>query len=69
MKRDLESQYDFSFAKAFSAIDDWNYGFIDMSNLKRFLMKQQTATTNKDLVAIIRRYDVDGDCKLSLKEF
>ena len=29
MKRDLESQYDFTFKKAFAAIDDWNYGFLD----------------------------------------
>ena len=37
MKRALENAYDFSIQKAFRAIDDWSYGYIDSSNLKRFL--------------------------------
>ena len=37
IKRTLESAYDFSYKKAFQVIDDWNYSYIDMQNLKRFL--------------------------------
>lgn len=37
MKRHIENAYDFTFKKAFNAIDDWNYGYIDQTNLKRFL--------------------------------
>jgi Ca2+-binding EF-hand superfamily protein len=37
MKRCLENGYDFSYKKAFSAVDDWTYGYIDNQNLKRFL--------------------------------
>lgn len=37
MKRALENSYDFSIQKAFRAIDDWTYNYIDSSNLKRFL--------------------------------
>ena len=37
IKRSLESSYDFSVRAAFRAIDDWNYGYIDKQNLKRFL--------------------------------
>lgn len=37
LKRSLENQYDFTFKKAFKAIDDWNYGFLDTNNIKRFL--------------------------------
>jgi len=29
MKRTLENQYDFTFKKAFAAIDDWNYSYLD----------------------------------------
>jgi len=29
MKRNLENSYDFTFKKAFSAIDDWTYGYLD----------------------------------------
>ena len=36
-KRSLESSYDFTVQGAFKSIDDWNYGYIDKSNLKKFL--------------------------------
>jgi len=29
MKRTLENAYDFTVKKAFAAIDDWNYGYLD----------------------------------------
>lgn len=69
MKRDLESQYDFTFKKAFSAIDDWNYGFLDQSNVKRFLRKMGTVTSRQELIGVLRRFDLDGDCKVNFKEF
>lgn len=69
MKRSLENQYDFTFKRAFGAIDDWNYGFIDTNNLKRFLRSQGHKSTKGDLVSILRRFDLDGDAKISRKEF
>ena len=29
MKRNIENSYDFSMKKAFVAIDDWSYSYID----------------------------------------
>lgn len=29
MKEALENAYDFSFKKAFKAVDDWNYNYVD----------------------------------------
>jgi Ca2+-binding EF-hand superfamily protein len=57
--------YDFSFQKAFRAIDDWNYGYIDKSNLKRFLRGMGYVATKPELIAILRRFDMDGDAKIS----
>ena len=37
MKRELQNAYDYTAEKAFKAIDDWNFNYIDGSNLKRFL--------------------------------
>ena len=37
MKRALENSYDFTIKKAFRAVDDWRYNYIDGNNLKRFL--------------------------------
>ena len=53
----------------FSCIDDWNYKYVDVVNLKRFLIKCQVIPNNGLLVAIIRRMDLDADAKLNLREF
>jgi hypothetical protein len=37
LKRSLESAYDFTVIGAFKSLDDWNYGYIDKTNMKRFL--------------------------------
>ena len=68
-KRTLENQYDFTFKRAFQAIDDWNYGYIDHNNLKRFLRSMGVKATKADLVGILRRFDMDGDAKINFKEF
>lgn len=69
MKRNIENAYDFSFKKAFSAIDDWNYGYCDQQNLKRFLRNMGHVSTKQELIAVLRRYDIDGDAKINFKEF
>ncbi len=65
----MESSYDFTFKKAFKAIDDWGYGWIDHANLKRFFKNLGYKPTKRDLIGILRRYDMDGDAKISFKEF
>lgn len=65
----MESSYDFTFIKAFKVIDDWGYGWIDHANLNRFLKNLGYKPTKRDLIGILRRYDMDGDAKISFKEF
>ena len=69
MKRTLENSYDFTSKKAFAAIDDWNYGYLDQNNIKRFLRGAGHVATKSELVGILRRFDIDGDAKINLKEF
>ena len=69
MKRNLENAYDFNILKAFRAIDDWSYSYIDQSNLKRFLRNTGHVSTKQELIAILRRFDMDGDAKINFKEF
>ena len=69
MKRNLENSYDFNILKAFRAIDDWSYSYIDQSNLKRFLRNTGHISTKQELIAILRRFDMDGDAKINFKEF
>jgi hypothetical protein len=69
LKRCLEQSYDFSVQGAFKVIDDWNYKYIDENNLKRFLRNVGYLASKQELVAIIRRIDLDGDAKINLDEF
>jgi hypothetical protein len=69
IKRSLESSYDFSVRAAFKAIDDWNYNYIDKQNLKRFLRSMGHLASKQEIVAILRRLDLDGDAKINLQEF
>jgi Ca2+-binding EF-hand superfamily protein len=51
------------------AVDDWAYGFIDKTNLKLFLRKHGYRATTAEVIAIIRRMDLDADARLSKQEF
>ena len=61
----MESNKAFDFSKAYQSIDDWNYGYIDRRTLKIFLKKHGHVATNEDVVAIIRRMDLDADARLN----
>jgi Ca2+-binding EF-hand superfamily protein len=69
MKQELAASYDYSLDRLFSDVDDINYKYIDASTLKRFLIKVGIAPTDKLLIGILRRFDVDADAKLNQKEF
>jgi Ca2+-binding EF-hand superfamily protein len=69
LKRHLENAYDYSLKRVFYAVDDWTYGWWDKSNIRRFLRKTGYICSNEQLVAILRRFDIDGDAKINFKEF
>jgi Ca2+-binding EF-hand superfamily protein len=69
MKRSFEGAYDSNVQIAFRAIDDWNYNYIDEKNLRRFLRNMGHLASKPELVAIIRRFDTDGDAKVNIEEF
>ena len=68
-KKDLENCSDFSARRAFKAIDELQYKFINEANLKIFLRKMGHQVVKKELVCILRRLDLDGDSKISFSEF
>jgi len=67
-KRALEQMYDFSPAAAFATIDDVGLGYLDEKNLKRFFRNMGHVASRQEIVSLIRRFDIDGDCKLSREE-
>lgn len=69
LKGDLEVRYDYTSYAAFRAIDKYNEGNINTFNLGSFLKNNGHFATERELLAIIRRIDTDGDAKLSYSEF
>lgn len=69
LKQRMDANKRFDPDKAFNSVDDWNYGFIDRRNLKAFLKKHGYLAKNEEVVAIIRRMDLDADARLSRQEF
>ena len=69
LKRDLEVRYDYSSYAAFKSIDRYNEASINTQNLGIFLKNNGYYASERELLAIIRRIDTDGDAKLSYSEF
>lgn len=69
MKANLHFLPGFSLLKVFKAIDEQNTQFVDENTLRRFFKKMGHPPDKNELVAILRRFDLDGDAKLSFEEF
>ena len=69
LKQEMDATKSFTVSKAFDAIDDWNYGYVDKKNLKSFLRKHNYIASTAECMAIIRRLDLDADARLSKQEF
>ena len=61
----MTSSYDFKIDTLYMEIDDCNLKFIDTVALRRFIMKCGTVPSAKQVLAIIRRLDLDADARLS----
>ena len=62
-------RYDYSSYAAFKSVDRYSEGYINTSNLGQFLKSNGYYASERELLAIIRRIDTDGDAKLSYAEF
>ncbi|CAG9319322.1 unnamed protein product [Blepharisma stoltei] len=69
IRKDLEIFPDFSTIKAFDTIDYPSSSIITRDKIADFLRKNLISAFNDDLDAILRRFDVDSDERLSYSEF
>ena len=69
LKQDLEKFKKFSIRRAFKAIDSANFRYLDEVSIRRFLKKIGHKPLKGELIAIMRRFDLDGDAKISFQEF
>jgi Ca2+-binding EF-hand superfamily protein len=68
-KKDLESLPNFNLRHCFKAIDESHNKFIDVLAIRRFFIKVGHKPVKEELSNIMRRVDLDGDCKISFYEF
>ena len=69
LKQRIESHKQFDYLRAFQSIDDWSYGYVDKKNLQSFLRRHGHLATKEEVMAIIRRMDLDADARLNQDEF
>ena len=69
LKQDLERFKRFSIRRAFKAVDYHDNKIIDEASIRRFLKRVGHQPVKEELTAIMRRFDLDGDAKLSFQEF
>ena len=68
-RESLMRRYDFGVYASFRSVDKYNDGFINAYNLGSFLRSHYHYLPEKDILAIIRRIDTDGDARISYNEF
>lgn len=69
LKQELHRYQAFNMRHCFKAIDYLNHKVIEESALRRFLKRAGHQPVKRELVAVMRRFDLDGDAKISFAEF
>jgi len=69
LKEDLVSRYDFNLRTIHEIVAEAGEGRIDYDALYAFLQKNNISVIERDVVALLRRTDVDRDGRLSYSEF
>jgi Ca2+-binding EF-hand superfamily protein len=69
LRGDCEHRYDYTIAAAYRSVDRHHDGRIDSFNLGAFLRSCGHYAGERELLSIIRRFDTDGDARLSFGEF
>lgn len=69
-REDLQERYDFNLAELFMAIQDKGPSYeIDYDSINKFIRRNGEHLYEDDILAILRRFDKDGDARLSYVEF
>ena len=69
LKEDLVSRYDFNFVDAFKTTDVDRISFLTHDTIYFFLKRNNVIVTDDDVLAIIRRIDIEGEGKITYSAF
>ena len=68
-KYDLKRMFDWTDTKAFNSIDSNRKGYFDFNNIMSFCRLNGFAASESEVVAIVRRLDIDADQCINLQEW
>lgn len=69
LKKELECCHGFSLRRLFKAVDEQRHKALTEASIRIFLKRMGHQPLKAELIAIIRRFDLDGDCQISFSEF
>ena len=69
LKADLKRRTDWSAMRAFNSVDVNRDGFITFFSMMNFLRLNGMRASESEVIAIIRRLDIDADQKITFEEF
>ena len=69
VKADLKRRLDWSDMRAFNSVDVQRDGFLVYNNMMNFLRLNGMRATEGEVIAIIRRLDIDADQRITFEEF
>ncbi len=68
-RKDLVKRHDFSTYACFRAVDLLNEGEINLDNLRPFMKRAGHYPNEEEIVAAVRRLDLDADSSINYAEF
>jgi hypothetical protein len=69
LKHDLKRRLDWSNMRAFQTIDNRGEGFLNYNNLMNFCRMNSFRASESEVIAMVRRLDVDADQRITFNEF
>eukprot|EP00347_Sterkiella_histriomuscorum_P016452 403353122 len=69
LRNNLKQRENFDLTESFNALDEGKRGFIDQTQIRRFLEDRHYFPTNKDLKLLMKRIDINQDNLISLSEY
>lgn len=69
LKADLKRRLDWSVMRAFNSVDVQRDGFLTYHNMMNFLRLNGMRATESEVIAIVRRLDIDADQRITFEEF
>ena len=68
-KHALKRRLDWSAMRAFNTIDNRGEGFLNYNNLMNFCRMNSWRASESEIIAVVRRLDVDADQRITFHEF